>query len=702
MGNCKKCNQPKNPCGCKKPEFCSDCIITLGTKCVVYDSDQNLKQIAIRPGQDMNKVIKAIDNMGQSLKDAIDDAFVGKNIGNFSEVFAGYDPSDEKYAFRTLTGGLGIIVEQLKDFLTIGISPEFLDEYRDKILTLDNLRELVVELLREPWFLNLLKQLLKQDWFKEFILELLNDDRFADVIANLITTYPQIKRSLRDIFISDPKYFGIVLQKWLNDTDMETFMSTYILNLMSSGKLNICDIVKTCNNNTPLPPPTNHPPKLEDFKVGFDNRVVDEQFPFNYILNSYFDVEGDELKEIEILTGSDVRGFKLQYRGNTQDVQIGTVISKNDLSRLIYTAKDVDAEYSERLIIKARAVNDLESNNATITVNVFKKQVSDRCVCVQMVKLPDIKVEVGKQYANHHVGNLKINSRCTVGDRKVSEFLRALDSHLKIGELENNVVKDINVKNNDVTTVGLYFTGMLTNYSEDIDLVYEGDCYDSAGQLTTSKEAINIAPLDNRTIDECLTISNNRLTQTLKQNIDVNTTIGFVNITSLCDNKPFKVLEQTLLNEDGLIVEIDGFEISNPKTINVPVRIRGKYTGTKSTITIDKEIFTNNSVHIRLTILPFDTNPITEDVTIELANRENTVITLSNLRWNDPDGDPVEAVRFVGDTSHLYRDTHMTIPYVSGDELPPSFGIFYKAPITTGEFEYRLIYNVKCNNQWSN
>ena len=102
-----------------------------------------------------------------------------------------------------------------------------------------------------------------------------------------------------------------------------------------------------------------------------------------------------------------------------------------------------------------------------------------------------------------------------------------------------------------------------------------------------------------------------------------------------------------------------------------------------------------------LTILTPDSPPVTQDNTINLANRTNTTVTSSNLIYSDPNSDPVTNVRFFGDVSKLYTDSGFTTQYVANTELPINFTLYFKAPDQDASATYQAQYNVKANGVWS-
>ena len=92
---------------------------------------------------------------------------------------------------------------------------------------------------------------------------------------------------------------------------------------------------------------------------------------------------------------------------------------------------------------------------------------------------------------------------------------------------------------------------------------------------------------------------------------------------------------------------------------------------------------------------------LTQDSTIELSNRENKIVSSTDLIYSDLNGDPITNVRFIGDTSKLFTDSGYTTQYVANTELPINFTLYFKAPDQDASATYQVQYNVKANGVWS-
>lgn len=155
------------------------------------------------------------------------------------------------------------------------------------------------------------------------------------------------------------------------------------------------------------------------------------------------------------------------------------------------------------------------------------------------------------------------------------------------------------------------------------------------------------------------------------------------------------------LNGGDFVASVGTTSLPAFTTVDVPVAYTGTYKGTNNspsyTITINGSTATYS-----LSILTPDSAPTTQDNTITLNNRIDTVVTKNSLIYADPDGDVVDKVRFLGDVSKLYTDVGRTALYVAGTELDiATFTLYYKAPNQDTASTFQPTYNVKANGVWS-
>ena len=153
-------------------------------------------------------------------------------------------------------------------------------------------------------------------------------------------------------------------------------------------------------------------------------------------------------------------------------------------------------------------------------------------------------------------------------------------------------------------------------------------------------------------------------------------------------------------NGGNFVASISSTNIPGNSTVNIPVAYNGTYKGANNNPVYNLSLNGSTATYT-LTILTPDSPPVTQDNTINLANRTNTTVTSSNLIYSDPNSDPVTNVRFFGDVSKLYTDSGFTTQYVINTELPINFTLYFKAPDQDAAATYQVQYNVKANGVWS-
>ena len=166
----------------------------------------------------------------------------------------------------------------------------------------------------------------------------------------------------------------------------------------------------------------------------------------------------------------------------------------------------------------------------------------------------------------------------------------------------------------------------------------------------------------------------------------------------------FVLNAQTIFSEaaegSNFVASIGSTTIPGNTTVDVPVYYNGSYKG--SLLSLNYTITINGTTaNYNLNVIIPDVAPVTQDSTIELSNRENTIVSSADLIYSDSNGDQITNVRFIGDTSKLFTDSGYTIQYISGTELPITFMLYYKAPDQDPLYSYQVQYNVKANGVWS-
>ena len=130
-------------CGCPTQKMCG-CSSKIDAKCVIYDS-KKLDPICILNGDNLEEIIKKINDLFKSMSFDIDNAFVAMNVGGKVEVYKGQN-SNCVEEFRTLQGVEGITVTQDGDIVKIKIDTEWLEDHYPKI-SLSNIG-MGIELMR--------------------------------------------------------------------------------------------------------------------------------------------------------------------------------------------------------------------------------------------------------------------------------------------------------------------------------------------------------------------------------------------------------------------------------------------------------------------------------------------------------------------------------------------------------------------------
>jgi len=241
----------------------------------------------------------------------------------------------------------------------------------------------------------------------------------------------------------------------------------------------------------------------------------------------------------------------------------------------------------------------------------------------------------------------------------------------------------------------LIYTGN-TNATLNYKIINGNNTISNMATLTINYQAIQ------DTFERCVRtspasgVSNNT---TITRNTEVNTTFGGLTFTNNCGTS-YTIPEQVLINENGLRVFIPSFTLNGNQTVTKPYQIVGTYTGSKNTLTGSTNINGTTST-VNVTVNNQNTPPTTQDVTINLDNRVNGEIRLSNLVWSDAQNDTIQAVKFTGDVSNLFTNPERTVNYVANTELQPNFVLYHKAPNQDALATYTSQYFVKAGDQWS-
>ena len=383
--NCNKCNKSSYQCGCEKPVQLCGCSTKVDAKCVIYDACA-LTPLGVIRGDNLEEIIKMINDMFSDVYVQIDNAFIGMNTGLGAEVYKGQN-SEGIEEFRTFDKGTGILINQKADSIEISADTEWfenmiknfvLDEwFINYIQTLikqqwfvDYLQTLLLQpwfgeiikywikqdwfttylnqLLQQQWFINLLTQLLQQQWFVDYLQTLLLQPWFGEIIKYWIkqdwfTTY--LNQLLQQQWfinlltqLLQQQWFINLLQTIFNQPSFQQFFANYIKNIFTTGLIDICELIQGCT------PQTNNPPVMNgDVTYNVANRVVNFPLNTNDFTSKYFDAEGDTFVSIKI-TGGDLTGL---IKADLTPLAVNDIIPVNQISQIKFNGKNQDPGYTQ-------------------------------------------------------------------------------------------------------------------------------------------------------------------------------------------------------------------------------------------------------------------------------------------------------------------------------------------------------------------
>ena len=184
-----------------------------------------------------------------------------------------------------------------------------------------------------------------------------------------------------------------------------------------------------------------------------------------------------------------------------------------------------------------------------------------------------------------------------------------------------------------------------------------------------------------------------------------NQSVAGITIENTC-SVAFTQPEVVVIDEDGLRVVLPSTEIpaNGNKVINF--NVTGAYRGTKDAL---NGVVSINGAQHRVNVTVTDHAPIANDVTFNLANRENRFFDATNLQWSDGDGDVLEAIKFSGDVSKIFvvptsdsAGVAAKSAVVVGTEYAPATKFYFAAPDQNEVSTYQVTYQVKAGGKWSN
>ena len=222
--NCNKCNKSSYQCGCEKPVQLCGCSTKVDAKCVIYDACA-LTPLGVIRGDNLEEIIKMINDMFSDVYVQIDNAFIGMNTGLGAEVYKGQN-SEGIEEFRTFDKGTGILINQKADSIEISADTEWfenmiknfvLDEwfinYIQTLIKQQWFVDYLQTLLLQPWFGEIIKYWIKQDWFTTYLNQLLQQQWFINLLTQLL----------------QQQWFINLLYGLFNTPTFQQFFANYIL-----------------------------------------------------------------------------------------------------------------------------------------------------------------------------------------------------------------------------------------------------------------------------------------------------------------------------------------------------------------------------------------------------------------------------------------------------------------------------------------
>ena len=326
-----------------------------------------------------------------------------------------------------------------------------------------------------------------------------------------------------------------------------------------------------------------------------------------------------------------------------------------------------------------------------------------------------------KSCEDTHSPTLSSNITYTIGNRSSVNLLQTDFTNIYSDEL-NHLPVNIKIKEGNYNNV-LYngspiTTGMLIPISNANMITFTGENIDTSytqqfgfsiindnNEETSARNVVLNVLQKEDTYADCIELGTgvNYSDSIIKDYVYTGQSSKTIKVVNNCSTS-FILNSQTLFSEStvgsNFVASIGSTTIPGNTTVDVPVYYNGSYKG--DLLSLNYVITINGTTaNYNINVIIPDVAPVTQDNTINLANRTNTTVTSSNLIYSDPNSDPVTNVRFFGDVSKLYTDSGLTTQYVVNTELPINFTLYFKAPDQDAAATYQVQYNVKANGVWS-
>ena len=350
--NCNKCNKSSYQCGCEKPVQLCGCSTKVDAKCVIYDACA-LTPLGVIKGDNLEEIIKMINDMFSDVYVAIDNAFVGLNVGLGSEIYKGQNENGVE-EFRTLEKGNGILLIQKGNTIEIKVDTVWLNSYLQDFMNeswfINHFQTLIKQqwfkdylqtIFLEPWFGNLIQYWIKQDWFTTYLNQLLQQQWFINLLNTLL----------------QQQWFINLLYNLFSTPTFQQFFANYIKNLFITGQIDICSLIANCNGN-----PTDTPPVMNgDITYNIPNRAVNFPISQSDFQSKYYDANGDTFTSIKII-GGNLNNLTKTIGGITTPLAVNDIVSVSNISNIKFNGVNQDPSYTQTVTYVAIASNGAQSN----------------------------------------------------------------------------------------------------------------------------------------------------------------------------------------------------------------------------------------------------------------------------------------------------------------------------------------------------
>lgn len=304
-------------CGCSKPVL-NGCPSQTDLGCTYYTGDK-LDPLNIDKGTNGNSIIKIINDYIKNVLERLEVPPTRiSNIGNKVGIYK--DLSDQFiHEFKSLSGIEGIIINNTNDYIEISVDTEWL---LDNIMLLFN----------------------NQD-FKNF---------FVEYNKNVFET------NIWKVFLES------YLQTMFSTINFQQFFAEYISNLMTSNKIDICNIIGGCNIDCNCTD-THLPTLSSNITYTINNRS-----PINLLQTDFTNIYSDELNHLPV--NIKIKGGNYDnvlYNGSP--ITTNMLIPISNANMITFTGKNIDTSYTQLFEFSIVNNNNEETITRNVVLNVLQK-----------------------------------------------------------------------------------------------------------------------------------------------------------------------------------------------------------------------------------------------------------------------------------------------------------------------------------------